>query len=135
MNHIGVGEVSKSAARKAGSTLRERWRGDVEASDLVDVLSTIDAYRRSFAKPMATVSDQLSKLLAHRGIEAEVSQRLKRMSTIVEKIALRESRLDLSRMQDIGRVQSRPADRRCRPCLPSRQHHQRSLGRGGQKAF
>ncbi|WP_408608495.1 RelA/SpoT domain-containing protein [Actinomyces slackii] len=51
---------------------------------------------------MATVSDQLSKLLTHRGIEAEVSQRLKRMPTIVEKIALRESRLDLSRMQDIG---------------------------------
>lgn len=94
--------VSKSAVRKAGSALRRIARGEAPEDGREAVLATIDAYRRSFAKPLETVNDELVALLASHGIDAEVSQRLKRMPTIVEKITQREAELDLSRMQDIG---------------------------------
>ena len=94
--------VSKSAVRKAGSALRRIARGEAPEDGREAALATIDAYRRSFAKPLETVNDELVALLASHGIDAEVSQRLKRMPTIVEKITQREAELDLSRMQDIG---------------------------------
>jgi len=61
----------------------------------------IDAYRRSFSDPLNAVA-ALGGILRESGIQGEVSQRLKRMLTIAQKIVVRESGLDLSRMQDIG---------------------------------
>ncbi|MBF0698033.1 RelA/SpoT domain-containing protein [Actinomyces bowdenii] len=98
----GSTTVSKSAARKAGTNLRRIARGEGHELDLETVLATIDAYRGGFISPLRAVNDELSALLEEHRIDADVSQRLKRMSTIVEKITQRESGLDLSRMQDIG---------------------------------
>lgn len=94
--------VSKSAVRKAGSALRRIARGEAPEDGREAVLATINAYRNSFTKPLEMVNDELVALLASHKIDAEVSQRLKRMPTIVEKITQREAELDLSRMQDIG---------------------------------
>lgn len=98
----GSTTVSKSAARKAGTSLRRIARGEGHELDLETVLATIDAYRRGFISPLRAVNDELSALLEEHQIDADISQRLKRMPTIVEKITQRESKLDLSRMQDIG---------------------------------
>ena len=38
------------------------------------------------------------------GVDAQVTQRLKRMQTIIEKLAARESQMNLARMRDIGGV-------------------------------
>lgn len=104
--------VSKSSARKAGTALRRILRGDHSDRSLDEVLATIDAYRTSFGTPMNMVTDALRDLLMRHSIDAEVSQRLKRMDTIVEKITRREKEIDLSRMQDIGgcRIVLRSAD-------------------------
>ena len=65
-------------------------------------LAVVSAFRASFAGPLEAASGELATLLETHQIQGEVSQRLKRMPTILEKITSRESKLDLSRMQDIG---------------------------------
>lgn len=94
--------VSKSAVRRAGSTLRRFAREEATDAETDEALEVIDAYRRSFSDPLNAVAAALGGILRESGIRGEVSQRLKRMQTIAEKIIGRESGLDLSRMQDIG---------------------------------
>lgn len=93
--------VSKSAVRRAGSTLRRFAREEATDAEADEALGVIDAYRRSFSDPLNAVA-ALGGILRESGIQGEVSQRLKRMLTIAQKIVVRESGLDLSRMQDIG---------------------------------
>ena len=93
---------SKSQVRKAGSTLRAFTQGKVSEQECLAALEVIAEYRRTFADPLLKVNNGLRSFLATEGIEAEVSQRLKRMETIVEKVTYREKGLDLSRMGDIG---------------------------------
>lgn len=93
---------SKSQVRKAGSTLRAFTQGKVSEQECLAALEVIAEYRRTFADPLLKVNNGLRSFLATEGIEAEVSQRLKRMETIVEKVTHREKGLDLSRMGDIG---------------------------------
>jgi len=94
--------VSKSAVRRAGSTLRRFAREEATDAEADEALGVIDAYRRSFSDPLNAVAAALGGILRESGIQGEVSQRLKRMLTIAQKIVVRESGLDLSRMQDIG---------------------------------
>ena len=93
---------SKSQVRKAGSTLRAFTQGKVSEQERLAALEVIAEYRRTFADPLLKVNNGLRSFFATEGIEAEVSQRLKRMETIVEKLTYREKGLDLSRMGDIG---------------------------------
>lgn len=93
--------VSKSAVRRAGSTLRRFAREEATDAEADEALGVIDANRRSFSDPLNAVA-ALGGILRESGIQGEVSQRLKRMLTIAQKIVVRESGLDLSRMQDIG---------------------------------
>ena len=51
---------------------------------------------------MASVNASMRSLVKTCGLDAKVTQRLKRMVTILEKICERETGLDLSRMRDIG---------------------------------
>ncbi|TFH53328.1 hypothetical protein E4J66_04285 [Actinomyces viscosus] len=94
--------LSKSAVRKAGSVLRRQVEGVTPQAEIEQALAVVSAYRASFASPLEATSNELTTLLETYHIQGEVSQRLKRMSTILEKITSRESKLDLSRMQDIG---------------------------------
>lgn len=94
--------LSKSAVRKAGSVLRRQVEGVTPQAEIEQALAVVSAYRASFASPLEATSNELATLLETCHIQGEVSQRLKRMPTILEKITSRESKLDLSRMQDIG---------------------------------
>lgn len=93
---------SRSAVRKAGSTVRAFSRGDAQLSELNAALDIIGDYRAMFSYPLLKVNNGLRGCLRRLRLGGEVTQRLKRMSTIIEKISTRESGLDLSRMQDIG---------------------------------
>ncbi|MDY6213584.1 MAG: RelA/SpoT domain-containing protein [Schaalia hyovaginalis] len=94
--------LTKSQIRKAGSTLRAFTRGEATASERDAAIETIAQYRATFAYPLLKVNNGLRGFLNTLKIDAEVSQRLKRMDTIIEKISTRETGLDLSRMGDIG---------------------------------
>ncbi|WP_127842173.1 RelA/SpoT domain-containing protein [Actinomyces wuliandei] len=100
MTHDSV--PSKSKARKAGSTLRRYQQGRATEEEAEQARAVVDAYRRSFSGPLKAVYSTLAAILKEYAVDGEVSQRLKRMQTIVDKITVRESGIDLSRMQDIG---------------------------------
>ncbi len=97
---------SKSAVRKAGSRLRKNLAGNdsTEATrqQVANDLQLLMEYRRCFVAPMVSMSGDLEMLVRMSGMEAEVTRRIKRMQTIVEKITERERGLDLSRMEDLG---------------------------------
>lgn len=93
---------SKRAVRRAGSTIRAVARGEeIPASTALDAYDTVDAYRAQFAEPTSGVATELAGMMADLGLKAEVTHRIKRHDTIIDKLS-RESGLDLSRMQDIG---------------------------------
>lgn len=99
--------ISKSAARKAGSRLREAYPGALvgdpaDVQLIADQLAVIEEFRAQFSQPLNSMSNSLRSYLSTCRIDGEVSQRLKRMPTIIDKIVNRESKTDLSRMRDIG---------------------------------
>lgn len=101
------GRVSKSAVRKAGSRLRESYlnieNGGLASPDYEEAqIKIIRQYRAQFSPPLNSMSASLRSYLASSAISGEVTQRLKRMPTIIDKLLNREHRLDLSRMRDIG---------------------------------
>ena len=64
-------------------------------------VETMVAYRSQFIAPLVAVNNLLRRHCRTLGLESEVTQRLKKANTILDKLT-RESGLDLSRMQDIG---------------------------------
>ena len=94
--------LSKSAIRKAGSILRAYQRGEATREQCNDAISTIQNYRAAFVLPLTKVSGNLRDFAQALNIDVEVSQRLKRLGTIYDKLTVRETGLDLSRMRDIG---------------------------------
>lgn len=93
---------SKSQVKKAGSTLRKYLRGDLEDPDAFsDAQEVMEAWRRAHYVPLLSANNGLRSRARTAGVAAEVTQRLKRRQTILEKLQ-REPTLDLSRMQDIG---------------------------------
>lgn len=94
--------LSKSTVRKAGSTLRAFTRGEVSTVEAEKALTIIQEYRESFPRPLTIVAQELTKIVDALNVPAEVSQRIKRVSTIYDKITSRETSLDISRMRDIG---------------------------------
>lgn len=103
---------SPSAVRKAGSRIRAHGRGDLVDPELYErSISVIEAYRSEFGRPLNSVAMGLRSMTRTLEIDAEVSQRLKRKATIIEKLQRREDAHDLSRMGDIGG---------CRAVVPTR---------------
>lgn len=98
----GVNQPSKSVVRKAGSTLRRYARGQATAEKFKAAIEVIQTYRATFSTPLIKVNNGLRSFTRTLEIKAEVSQRLKRLSTIQDKLTARETGLDLSRMRDIG---------------------------------
>jgi ppGpp synthetase/RelA/SpoT-type nucleotidyltranferase len=105
---------SKGDVNRAGQHLRELATG-VRAGnvDVVDALqqgrydqaiTAVDAWRSRHAKPLARVNAGLRYYIRQVSpVDPQVSQRLKRLSTIIDKLA-REPGMELSRMEDIGGV-------------------------------
>lgn len=93
---------SRSQAKKAGSNLRKYFRGDLtDEAVYEDALDTMERWRRAHYKPLVSANNGLRARARALEIDAEVTQRLKRSQTILDKLR-REPTLDLSRMQDIG---------------------------------
>lgn len=103
---------SKSSVKKAGTRIRAWGRGELTDRDTYEAaLDVLEAYRSQFAVPMNSLAMGLRSMAKTLQIDAEVSQRLKRTPTILEKLQRREDAPDLSRMGDIGG---------CRAVVPTR---------------
>jgi putative GTP pyrophosphokinase len=91
-----------SQVKKAGRTLRHAMRGQVNHHE--DVMAAYDLllrYRAAHAAPLGKATMGLRSMVKTEGCVVEVSQRLKRVPTILDKLS-RESTLPLSSMQDIA---------------------------------
>lgn len=94
-------EISKSRTRKIGKILRRSPETMEEVDAYMDAIEDLDAYRATFQSPLVRINNGIRYYARQAGVEARVTQRLKRLPTIVDKLS-RVSGLDLSRMQDIG---------------------------------
>lgn len=94
---------ARAAVRKAASRIRKAARGvEIDPSTLRAAYDTIDQYRAQFSLPTSKVAMGLRSMVSTLRLDAEVSQRIKRHVTIIDKITDRERTLDFSKMQDIG---------------------------------
>lgn len=109
-----VSDVHKGEINRAGQRLRlvERGLREGDAASLVALregegsaeLLLVDTWRGQHARPLVRVNAGLRHYIRRAGADgAQVSQRLKRLSTIIDKLG-REPSMDLSRMEDIGGV-------------------------------
>lgn len=102
---------SKSQVKKAGSTVRKFFRGDLQdqpnggLETYLAALSVIEDWRAAHAKPLVSANNGLRSMLRSENCPVDVSQRLKRMITILDKLE-REPTLALPNMQDIGGVRA-----------------------------
>lgn len=88
--------------KKAGSQIRRARRDGIQDIDAyIQAIETIARHRATFKTPLVTANNGLRSMVKTLGLDGRVSQRLKRMSTILEKLT-REPNLALDRMQDIG---------------------------------
>ena len=88
--------------KKAGSTIRKYQRGDIDNHARYRAAQDVlERWRRAHYIPLVTANNGLRSRARTVGVNAEVTQRLKRRQTILDKLR-REPSLDLSRMQDIG---------------------------------
>lgn len=93
---------SKSQVKKAGSTIRKCFRGEIDDPDVFQrATEVMDSWRRSHYQPLVTSNNGLRSMARTVSVRAEVTQRLKRRQTILDKLK-REPTLDLSRMQDFA---------------------------------
>lgn len=104
MPSAAEGLPSKNQVRKAGEIVRSYLRGyaTVTNEQYQDALLTVELHRAAHALPMLGANVSLRRYCATLGIKAVVTQRLKRMETIKEKLVEREQALALDRMQDLG---------------------------------
>jgi len=80
-------------------------RGDVPLQDLAHAVRVVEHWRSLHARPLARVNANLRYYIRKAGAEPQVTQRLKRFSTIAHKLA-REPTMALSSMEDIGGVRA-----------------------------
>lgn len=92
-----------SQVNRAGRLLRA-WNGDnrpLYGAAERRAMQVLDEFRALHAAPLITANNGLRSMLRTEGCPIEVSQRLKRRATILDKLR-REPTMALSRMQDIG---------------------------------
>lgn len=105
-------QPSRSQVKKAARTLRKWWVSPVGGAVPEEVAISwmvVSNYRAGFQKPLDKVTIQLRRFVGYEVDNVIVAQRLKRMPTIVNKLA-RQPTMDLTRMQDVGG---------CRAVLPN----------------
>lgn len=97
---------SPSQVKKAGSVLRKWMRNEIDDVERVEkAIGVLVTYRAAHTNALASANMGLRSMVASEGCPVEVSQRLKRIPTILDKLG-RESTLALSNMQDIGGVRA-----------------------------
>lgn len=93
---------SKTQVDRAADVWRAWADGDRRNSDqLVESLDVVEHFRRCHQYPLTKATTGLRSTVNTAGAQVQVSQRLKRFPTILEKLT-REPSMKLSRMQDIG---------------------------------
>jgi hypothetical protein len=95
---------TKSQVNRAGRTIR-RWLRE-EAPQIDDpklgrALSVVLNHRAAHQAPLSKATMGLRSMVRSEGCQVEVSQRLKRITTIIDKLR-REPTMALGNMQDIG---------------------------------
>lgn len=101
MPHPSPGPT-KSQVNRAGRTIRAAMRGDaVEGDQFLEAYRVLLAFRAAHQYPLVKATMGLRSMVRTEGCRVEVSQRLKRAPTILDKIH-REPTLQLGNMQDIG---------------------------------
>jgi ppGpp synthetase/RelA/SpoT-type nucleotidyltranferase len=99
---VAAFSLTTSQVNKAGQTVRRylvdktKRDGQVEAA-----LEVIYQYRAAHQYPLIKANQGLRSVVRTEGCQVEVSQRLKRLPTILDKL-IREPTMQLSTMQDIG---------------------------------
>ncbi|MFD1945206.1 RelA/SpoT domain-containing protein [Nocardioides aestuarii] len=107
---MSAGELTTSQVKKAGRTVRRYIRNEnISEAQLQAAIHTIDRFRAAHQKPLVTANNGLRSMVRSEGCVVEVSQRLKRFPTIIDKL-VREPTLPLSSMQDIGGCRAILAD-------------------------
>lgn len=98
-----MSELTSSQVKKAGRVLRRWARGEPEPPDRVTAaLQTLVTFRAAHQRPLAKANMGLRSMVrSERCAKVEVSQRLKRIPTILNKLQ-REPTLPLNNMQDIA---------------------------------
>jgi putative GTP pyrophosphokinase len=93
---------TKSQVNKAGKTLRAFTQGQsVSNSKRRAALEVLRRFRAAHATPLTKANMGLRSVVQTEGCRVEVSQRLKRVATILDKLT-REPTMQLANMQDIG---------------------------------
>lgn len=94
--------LTKSQVNKAGKVLRQWARGELHAEGAYQAaLDTLLAFRAAHKDPLTKATMGLRSMVRTEACRVEVSQRLKRVPTIVGKLG-REPTMQLANMQDIG---------------------------------
>lgn len=84
--------------------MRRIFRGELPWEELGACLEIVERHRQTHTGPMLNASKGMRRYAQAAGVEAQVTQRLKRMETIVAKLTDYESGMSLSRMRDIAGV-------------------------------
>jgi len=101
---MAAAEISKSAVNRAGDIVRAQLAGEtISGSEYERALLAIAGYRGAHAHALQTVAAGLRYYVGkHSSREpTKVGQRLKRLPTIINKLA-REPKMQLARMHDIA---------------------------------
>jgi hypothetical protein len=99
---------SKKRLRKAGRFLRDiqRHHLDNPSDELWEAIDIVEVWRAHHARPLARTNAGLRYYVRKAGEDTpEVTQRLKRFATIVQKLR-REPTMQLDTMEDIGGVRA-----------------------------
>lgn len=101
-----MSDLSKSQVNKAGKVLRRWARGDLtDPSRDRDARDILLAFRALHEVPLTKATMGLRSVVGTEGCTVEVTQRLKRIPTIIDKLR-REPTMQLASMQDIGGCRS-----------------------------
>lgn len=96
---------SKKQIDRAGTLLRDWYRGDrddaLDDPDFSDAFDCLAEFREGFAGPLNGVTMGVRSMVNTVGAPVVVSQRLKRVLTIIDKLD-RKPTMKVTRMQDIG---------------------------------
>jgi len=102
---VAQGELTDSQVKKAGRTLRHAMQSNGTTDITLEMIREAEeigqAFRALHQQPLGKANMGLRSMVNSEGCQVEVSQRMKRWPTILDKL-LREPQLPLSKMQDIG---------------------------------
>jgi putative GTP pyrophosphokinase len=96
-------EPSRTAIDKAGIVLRDWWLGsDAEIDyEVAEAFQLVWNFRRTFRSPLQKVTVGIRQFVQRESSAVIVGQRLKRVTTIIDKLARLEN-MKVTRMEDIG---------------------------------